>query len=99
MCEVARMRGSRARESTSGVEREPGAVHACSSPQRASSSAEARRPREASVAGIVSGVSPADLLLLHGFTQTGASWAGVTRALAGLYRPLAPDLGPGPWEA
>src|SRR5436190_20383645 len=42
---------------------------------------------------------PADLLLLHGFTQTGASWAGVTRALAGRYRPLAPDLGPGPWEA
>jgi 2-succinyl-6-hydroxy-2,4-cyclohexadiene-1-carboxylate synthase len=42
---------------------------------------------------------PADLLLLHGFTQTGASWGGVTRALAGRYRPLAPDLGPGPWEA
>jgi 2-succinyl-6-hydroxy-2,4-cyclohexadiene-1-carboxylate synthase len=42
---------------------------------------------------------PADLLLLHGFTQTGASWAGVVRALAGRYRPLAPDLGPGPWEA
>jgi 2-succinyl-6-hydroxy-2,4-cyclohexadiene-1-carboxylate synthase len=46
---------------------------------------------------------PADLLLLHGFTQTGASWAGVRRALAGRYtgptRPLAPDLGAGPWEA
>jgi 2-succinyl-6-hydroxy-2,4-cyclohexadiene-1-carboxylate synthase len=42
---------------------------------------------------------PADLLLLHGFTQTGASWAGVTRALAGRYRALAPDLGAGPWEA
>src|SRR3954468_24414186 len=98
MCEVERMRGSRASESTSGVEREPGDVHACSSPQRASSSAKARRPREASVAGIVSGVMPADLLLLHGFTQTGASWAGVMRALAGRYRALAPDLGAGPWE-
>jgi 2-succinyl-6-hydroxy-2,4-cyclohexadiene-1-carboxylate synthase len=44
-----------------------------------------------------------DLLLLHGFTQTGASWAGVRRALAARYtgptRPLAPDLGAGPWEA
>jgi 2-succinyl-6-hydroxy-2,4-cyclohexadiene-1-carboxylate synthase len=42
---------------------------------------------------------PADLLLLHGFTQTGASWAGVLRALAGRYRASAPDLGAGPWEA
>src|SRR4051812_1005555 len=41
---------------------------------------------------------PADLLLLHGFTQTGASWGGVLRALAGRYRALAPDLGAGPWE-
>jgi 2-succinyl-6-hydroxy-2,4-cyclohexadiene-1-carboxylate synthase len=46
---------------------------------------------------------PADLLLLHGFTQTGASWDGVRRALGGRYtdpaRPLVPDLGAGPWEA
>src|SRR5919112_1503079 len=42
---------------------------------------------------------PADLLLLHGFTQTRASWAGVMRALVGRYRPIAPDLGAGPWEA
>ena len=42
---------------------------------------------------------PADLVLLHGFTQTGASWDGVVRELAGRYRPLAPDLGAGPWEA
>jgi 2-succinyl-6-hydroxy-2,4-cyclohexadiene-1-carboxylate synthase len=41
----------------------------------------------------------ADLLLLHGFTQTGASWDGVTRALPGRYRSLAPELGAGPWEA
>jgi 2-succinyl-6-hydroxy-2,4-cyclohexadiene-1-carboxylate synthase len=32
------------------------------------------------------------LVLLHGFTQTGASWAGVATALAERYRPLAPDL-------
>jgi len=42
---------------------------------------------------------PADLLLLHGFTQTSASWGGVMRALPGRYRPIAPDLGAGPWEA
>ena len=42
---------------------------------------------------------PADLLLLHGFTQTGASWDGVIRALRGRYRALVPDLGAGPWEA
>jgi len=42
---------------------------------------------------------PADLLLLHGFTQTGASWDGVVRALEGRYRALAPDLSAGPWEA
>ena len=42
---------------------------------------------------------PGDLVLLHGFTQTGASWDGVVRELAGRYRALAPDLGPGPWEA
>jgi hypothetical protein len=45
MWEVERMPGSRASESTSGVERDPGEVQACSSPQRASSSAKARRPR------------------------------------------------------
>ena len=33
------------------------------------------------MAGIVWEVMPADLLLLHGFTQTGASWDGVRRAL------------------
>ena len=42
---------------------------------------------------------PADLLLLHGFTQTGASWDGLGRALGPRYRALAPDLGAGPWEA
>ena len=41
---------------------------------------------------------PADLVLLHGFTQTGASWDGVVGALAGRYRALTPDLGAGPWE-
>src|SRR5215216_7038135 len=35
---------------------------------------------------------PPDLLLLHGFTQTGRSWEPVRRALAARYRSLAPDL-------
>lgn len=32
------------------------------------------------------------LVLLHGFTNTGASWAGVEAALPERYRPLAPDI-------
>jgi 2-succinyl-6-hydroxy-2,4-cyclohexadiene-1-carboxylate synthase len=32
------------------------------------------------------------LVLLHGFTQTAASWDGVVAALEERYRPLAPDL-------
>jgi 2-succinyl-6-hydroxy-2,4-cyclohexadiene-1-carboxylate synthase len=32
------------------------------------------------------------LVLLHGFTHTGASWGPVVDALAGRYRVLAPDL-------
>ncbi|HKH18632.1 MAG TPA: 2-succinyl-6-hydroxy-2,4-cyclohexadiene-1-carboxylate synthase [Solirubrobacteraceae bacterium] len=35
---------------------------------------------------------PADLILLHGFTQTGRSWEPVLHALAARYRALAPDL-------
>jgi 2-succinyl-6-hydroxy-2,4-cyclohexadiene-1-carboxylate synthase len=34
----------------------------------------------------------ADLVLLHGFTQTGRSWQPVAHALAGRYRAIAPDL-------
>ncbi|MFZ1993360.1 MAG: alpha/beta fold hydrolase, partial [Solirubrobacteraceae bacterium] len=33
-----------------------------------------------------------DLVLLHGFTNTGASWDQVVAALPERYRPLAPDL-------
>jgi 2-succinyl-6-hydroxy-2,4-cyclohexadiene-1-carboxylate synthase len=41
---------------------------------------------------------PEPLVLLHGFTQTGRSWAGVTAALGERYRALAPDL-PGHGDA
>ncbi len=36
--------------------------------------------------------SATTLLLLHGFTNTGASWDGVVAGLGERYRPLAPDL-------
>ena len=39
----------------------------------------------------MSGMS-ASLVLLHGFTQTGRSWAATTAALGERYRALAPDL-------
>ena len=35
-----------------------------------------------------------DVVLLHGFTHTGASWGPVAAALAERYRALAPDLAP-----
>jgi len=35
---------------------------------------------------------PADLVLLHGFTQTGASWEEVRERVSPRYRALAPDL-------
>jgi len=37
-------------------------------------------------------VVPRDLVLLHGFTQTGASWDGVRARLDPRYRAIAPDL-------
>ena len=45
MCDQVRIRGSRASDSTIGVLREPGDVHACCMPQRASSSQNARSSR------------------------------------------------------
>jgi 2-succinyl-6-hydroxy-2,4-cyclohexadiene-1-carboxylate synthase len=41
---------------------------------------------------MVPGAMPADLVLLHGFTQTGRSWQPVLHALAARYRAVAPDL-------
>jgi 2-succinyl-6-hydroxy-2,4-cyclohexadiene-1-carboxylate synthase len=35
---------------------------------------------------------PRALVLLHGFTNTGASWDGVVAAIGERYRPLAPDI-------
>jgi 2-succinyl-6-hydroxy-2,4-cyclohexadiene-1-carboxylate synthase len=41
---------------------------------------------------MVPGAMPAQLVLLHGFTQTGRSWQPVLHALAARYRAVAPDL-------
>jgi 2-succinyl-6-hydroxy-2,4-cyclohexadiene-1-carboxylate synthase len=38
------------------------------------------------------GAMAPNLVLLHGFTQTGASWSEVVAALPERYRPLAPDI-------
>ena len=54
-CEVARIRGSRASESTSGVERDPGEVQASRRPQRASSSHE-RAQAEVGVGRPIAGI-------------------------------------------
>ena len=93
------MRGSRASESTSGVERDPGEVQASRRPQRRELVDEGAQA-EVGVGAVWHrpGLVPADdLVLLHGFTQTSASWDGVLRELAGRYRAYAPDLGEGPW--
>src|SRR3954451_9334810 len=95
MTDVARTCSCAASVSTSGVEREPGEVHASRRPQRASSSANARRPRYVSIAPISAASSPtmpSTLVLLHGFTQTRQSWRRTIAALGGRRRALAPDL-------
>jgi 2-succinyl-6-hydroxy-2,4-cyclohexadiene-1-carboxylate synthase len=41
--------------------------------------------------GMMSGMAT-NVVLLHGFTNTGASWNGVIEALPERYRPMAPDI-------
>src|SRR5450755_2966755 len=41
---------------------------------------------------MIPGAMAPALVLLHGFTNTGASWDGVVAALRGRYRSLAPDI-------
>src|SRR4051812_37649437 len=92
-CEKHGKRPSRTSARTSGVEREPGDVTAPAMPQRASSSANARRRRWVSTAsGMVRGVRTS-VVLLHGFAGTRRGWDLVAGALdAERYRPLAVDL-------
>src|SRR5436305_12656858 len=60
-------------------------------PQRASSSQKARSSRWESSAVMMRGMAQA-LLMLHGFTHTGASWDQVRAALPRGYRAIAPDI-------
>ncbi len=93
ICDQQWTRGSRTSESTTGVDREPGDVHACPSPHRASSSQNARSSRYVDVAVMIQSPEMAPtLVLLHGFTHTGASWAPVMRALGERYSAIAPDI-------
>ncbi len=87
-CDQQWIRGSRASDSTIGADRDPGEVQACSSPHRASSSQNARSSRYVSVAVMIRPM----LVLLHGFTHTGASWDPVRSELGERYRALAPDI-------
>src|SRR5215207_1716247 len=94
--ECTASRPSRTSARTSGVEREPGDVHAWRTPLRTSSSANARRStwvsRSAALIGDAVGV-PETVVLLHGFAGTGRLWDPVVARLdAERYRPLAPDL-------
>ena len=96
---MARRRGSRASESTSGVEREPGEVHGVRHPAAGELVGEGAQSqvgvgRRHGIVGVVAG----DLVLLHGFTQTGRSWERVREALRPRYRCFAPDL-PGHGDA
>ena len=95
-CECTVSRLSRTSASTSGVERDPGDVHACRRPLRTSSSANARSRTWVSRSGALIrdavGVTET-VVLLHGFAGTGRLWDPVVARLDGeRYRPLAPDL-------
>ena len=93
MCEKHGKRPSRTSARTSGAEREPGEVQAPAMPQRASSSASARRSRWLSRAGVMVSAVPEPLVLLHGFAGTRRGWDEVVTRLGGQrYRPLALDL-------
>jgi hypothetical protein len=60
MCDQQRIRGSRTSESTIGVDRDPGEVHACCIPHRASSSQKARNRRYVSTAVMIWGCDDVD---------------------------------------
>ena len=80
-CDVARSRGARASDSTSGVEREPGDVQA----SRSAAADELVDEGAQAEVGVGSGHDgrrmPPALVLLHGFTQTRQSWRRTVQAL------------------
>src|SRR4051794_24886055 len=77
----------------SGVERDPGEVTASTTPQRTSSSTNARSSRWVSAGPVkIQGMGEA-IVLLHGFSGTRRTWDRVVALLeAERYTPLALDL-------
>src|SRR3954470_4315262 len=93
MCDVQRRRPSRTSASTSGVERDPGEVHASVMPQRTSSSTNARSSRWMSFSAGKIVAMAETIVLLHGFSGTHHTWDRVIARLdAERYSPLAPDI-------
>src|SRR3954471_23316988 len=93
ICDVQRRRPSRTRASTSGVERDPGEVTASTTPQRTSSSTNARSRRWVSAGPVKIHGMGEPIVLLHGFSGTRRTWDRVVALLdAERYRPLALDL-------
>src|SRR3954453_19670160 len=92
-CEKHGKRPSRTSARTSGVDREPGEVHAPAIEHRASSSANARRSRWGSRGSGIVGRVRARVVLLHRFAGTRRGWDLVAERLdPRRYRPLALDL-------
>src|SRR5947199_135838 len=92
-CDVHRSRPSRTSASTSGVEREPGDVQASVTPQRTSSSTNARSRRWMSASSGKIVAMAETIVLLHAFGGTHRTWDRVLARLgAERYRPLALDL-------
>src|SRR5215467_8568125 len=86
-CIQTRMPGWRANAIASGAEREPGAMHTASSPQRASSSTNVAANAWVGWRSAMEAVT-----CLHGFSQHGESWAEVRALVPGARRWLTPDL-------
>src|SRR4051812_22640158 len=91
ICDVQRRRPSRTSASTSGVDREPGEVTASTTPQRTSSSTNARSSRWVSAGPVKIRGMDEQIVLLHGFSGTRRTWDGVI-SLLGRERYLALDL-------
>src|SRR2546423_8004706 len=86
-CIQTRTPGWRANAIASGAEREPGAMHTASRPQRASSSTKV-----AAKDWVTFGSAMETVTCLHGFSQGGDSWDEIVSLVPGGHRWLAPEL-------
>src|SRR5437879_5141612 len=86
-CIHTRTPGWRANAIASGAEREPGAMHTASRPQRASSSTKV-----AAKDWVTFGSAMETVTCLHGFSQRGDSWDELVSLVPGELRWLTPDV-------